>query len=49
MIFLITCVLIGLRMLSVFLVGQYYYCVFVRRYKPEMAETVERKVIADDD
>jgi len=47
-IFLITCVLLGVRVLTVFAVGQYYYTVFVRNYKPDLSETVERKVVDDD-
>lgn len=47
--FLITCGLLLFRVLTVFAVGQYYYTVFVRNYRPELSETVERKVVADDD
>jgi len=49
MIFLITLALIVLKIIFVIGVGQYYYQVFVRAYVPSLGETVEHKVVADED
>lgn len=49
MIFLITLGLILLKIIFVVSVSQYYYQIFVRNYKPSLGETVEHKVVADED
>jgi hypothetical protein len=48
-IFVVTCVMLGVRILGVFALGQYYYTVQVRRYTQAMSGTVEKKVAADDE
>jgi hypothetical protein len=48
-IFVVTFVMLGVRILGVFALGQYYYTVQVRRYTQAMSGTVEKKVAADDE
>ena len=48
-IFLATLALILVKVVFVIGVGQYYYHIFVRMYKPNLGETVEHKVVADED
>ena len=49
MIFLITCGLILVRIIVIFLVGQCYYRKFVRNYRPNLSHAVEEKDAEDED
>lgn len=46
---MVTCVLLGVRVLTVLAVGQYYYSVYVKNYTQAMSGTVEKKAADDDD
>lgn len=48
-IFIITCVLLGIRLLMVLAVGQYYYTVYVSNHKADLSKTVEKKGADDDE
>ena len=49
MIFLLTCILIGVRILVIFLVGQCYYGKFVRRYRLNLSKAVEEQGVEADE
>ena len=49
MIWMITCILIVVRILVIFLVGQCYYRKFVKNYRPNMSHAIEEKDIDDDE